>query len=186
MRTEAKEVWLAAGMDLLAQQGPDAITLEALCLHLGLTKGSFYHHFGSRKVYTKALLEYWSERHTERFIAESEKGRTVAAKLRRLMEMIVALSPAHEALIRAWALRDPEVMRVQQRVDRVRMEYVAGLYEQQLRNRREAQRAARVVFSFFVGTQVLLPRPAPGELRAMFRRLARLYAPTPGRHVRPD
>ena len=166
---------MAAGLDQLGHGGPSSITIESLCVRLDLSKGSFYHHFDSRREYTKDLLEYWSEQNTAKFIAESEKGRNISAKLRRLAQLIVALSPTQEALIRAWALRDPEVMRVQERVDRIRLEYVIGLFMGKVHNRRAAERSARIVLSFFVGTQMLVPQPTSAELRNMYRALTRLW-----------
>ena len=37
--------WLDAGLELLADEGAPAVTIERLTGKLGVTKGSYYHHF---------------------------------------------------------------------------------------------------------------------------------------------
>src|SRR5213083_2769643 len=57
--------WLDAGLDVLASEGPQALVAERLAQRLGVTRGSFYHHFRSRESFLTGLLERWSQRHTQ-------------------------------------------------------------------------------------------------------------------------
>jgi len=50
----------AAG-NLIAQEGVQAVAVEALALVLGVTKGSFYWHFQSRDELIHAALEAWEQ-----------------------------------------------------------------------------------------------------------------------------
>ena len=52
--------WIDAGFTLLADAGIEALKLDRLCGHLGVTKGSFYWHFADMPAYRKALIESWT------------------------------------------------------------------------------------------------------------------------------
>jgi AcrR family transcriptional regulator len=55
----SKRDWLDWSLDILAEEGVQAIRLERLLASVGLTKGSFYHHFGGMPAYRKALAAYF-------------------------------------------------------------------------------------------------------------------------------
>ncbi|MEV0105289.1 helix-turn-helix domain-containing protein [Nocardia sp. NPDC050799] len=40
--------WLQAGYTVLAEEGFRALELDEICRRLGVTKGSFYHHFSDK------------------------------------------------------------------------------------------------------------------------------------------
>lgn len=57
-RDEAEQRMLAAGMRLLAANGPDKLTLTDVGTTAGYSRGLPAHHFGSREQYLKALSSY--------------------------------------------------------------------------------------------------------------------------------
>ncbi|HEX7111773.1 MAG TPA: helix-turn-helix domain-containing protein, partial [Mizugakiibacter sp.] len=42
--------WELGALDLIAEQGVNALAVEALARRLGVTKGSFYWHFRTREA----------------------------------------------------------------------------------------------------------------------------------------
>src|ERR1041385_3058034 len=56
-----KNQWLRATRLALLTGGPDAVRVEPLARELGVTKGSFYWHFGDRADLLEALLVEWEE-----------------------------------------------------------------------------------------------------------------------------
>ncbi|QJW85505.1 helix-turn-helix transcriptional regulator [Ramlibacter terrae] len=52
-----REDWVRAGMRILARSGVDAVLIPPLATELGVTKGSFYWHFGSRDELLLALVD---------------------------------------------------------------------------------------------------------------------------------
>ena len=66
--------WLDAGLELLADEGAPAVTIERLTGKLGVTKGSYYHHFKGAAGYRTALLEYFEAQFTTRLIDTVERS----------------------------------------------------------------------------------------------------------------
>jgi AcrR family transcriptional regulator len=55
----SRELWLRAGQTLLRRGGPSTVKLQALTDELGLTTGSFYHHFTGMAGYLDELARYY-------------------------------------------------------------------------------------------------------------------------------
>ena len=122
--------WLEAGQRLLRTSGVDGLKLRALAASLGISTGSFYHHFSDFDAYLVALAKYYSGEQLaaniaavlreaqapyERILRASQVARDVA-----LPELMVAM--------RAWARRDarvaPEVALLEQGL----MDFLAGCF----------------------------------------------------------
>ncbi len=68
----SRSAYFEAGLELLAERGHGGLTIAALCERLGVTKGSFYHHFDDMAGYVRLLLGHWEDEHATRLIALSE------------------------------------------------------------------------------------------------------------------
>jgi TetR/AcrR family transcriptional repressor of nem operon len=52
---------LSAGRQLMLTRGFTATSVDEICAEAGLTKGSFFHHFGTKDEFGEALLnDYWA------------------------------------------------------------------------------------------------------------------------------
>ena len=124
----SKRDWLDEGLVLLAEQGAPAVTIERLAERLGLSKGSFYHHFKGMTGFRSALLAHFEAERTLRFIEQVEQS-PVEDRLRLLMDLVLGPGPGPglESAMRAWALQDAEAREVQERIDRTRAGYVIEL-----------------------------------------------------------
>jgi AcrR family transcriptional regulator len=49
--------WLKDAILLLAKEGFTALTVDGIAARIGVTRGSFYHHFKSRQSLVKKMLE---------------------------------------------------------------------------------------------------------------------------------
>lgn len=173
MTRKSPEDWLIAGVSLLVEGGPGALTIEALCQRLRVTKGSFYHHFKGYEGFKGELLAYFEQVGTLRIIEQVEAGaRGPLEKLHRLLALVVAYSEQQqrdpEVAFRAWALQDEQVGAVQARIDQRRLDYVTTLLEQSGLAHEAAQQRALFLYALLVGSEQLHP-PVRGErLRALF------------------
>jgi AcrR family transcriptional regulator len=57
MQPTTATLWLEAGYQLFALEGPAALQVEPLARNLNRSKSSFYHHFGDLAAFRGALLE---------------------------------------------------------------------------------------------------------------------------------
>lgn len=103
--------WLEAGQRLLRTSGVGGLKLRALAASLGISTGSFYHHFSDFDAYLVALAKYYSGEQLAANIA------TVLREAHTPYDRIVRASqlagetalPELIAAMRAWARRDGRV-----------------------------------------------------------------------------
>ena len=171
--------WLDEGLELLAEQGAPALRIEALTRRLGVTKGSFYHHFVDLADYRRALLGHYQELCTTRLIAANAalEGSSALDRLRALAATVLAEEAHHRGLevaLRAWAAQDDDARATLQHVDGFRLGYLDELAGQVLGDPVAAHDLARTAYYLLVGSQGTVP---PGSLEELGRLWARLLAP---------
>ncbi len=169
MKTRAAD-WLAKGLTLLAASGPEALTIDQLCRHLGVTKGSFYHHFSGREDYLHALIRYWREQHTAQVIAATEKL-SPDQRSKGLSEMVRNIDAGVENAIRNWARSDVAVAEQLAQIDRARLAYLQQLITPRLAPGLDAELTAKLIYAHCVGTQQLPGLITDTEWAAMDRLL---------------
>jgi AcrR family transcriptional regulator len=169
--------WLEAGLELLAEEGARAVTIERLTGKLGVTKGSYYHHFKGAAGFRTALLEYFEAQFTTRLIDTVEAAPEAEAwpKLNHLLKLVLADpdSAKLEIAMRAWALQDAEVRAAQERVDRARTAYLRGLCRG-LPGAVDPDRLAELLYLILIGAEQVLPTMPRDELRDIYAMTLRL------------
>ena len=169
--------WLGAGLDALRKGGVGAVRVERLAAEVGVTKGSFYHHFRDRGALLEALLQFWSREMTD---AEFERiqdlrggdaGGELRARLLALAGDVLERGMGrYDPPIRAWARTDRKVAAVVAQVDRRRVKALAGFFEEGGFAAAEARVRARVFYTFLLGEPQVR---APGrELEKMVKILS--------------
>ena len=121
--------WAEAALQLIAEKGLGALTVDALAARLGVTKGSFYWHFTGRADLLGAALHRWEERAT----TDAITGLGAVPDARRRLELMLDAAsqpPRSRSLYAALAeaAEDPVVRRVLNRVASVRIEYLQECY----------------------------------------------------------
>jgi AcrR family transcriptional regulator len=145
--------WIEAGFAVLAESGPNALRIDALCERLNVTKGSFYWHFTDMAAYRSALVEAWGSLH-DRNRRPFENMPDVDPRERLTVMMQIVVAPQHWALERAmrvWALSDDAALASVQRSDErvlraVQQAFVDVGFEQE-----DAALRSLVVFAAGVG-----------------------------------
>jgi len=154
-KARPKTGWLEVGLKILTNEGPASLSIEKLMQYTGKTKGSFYHHFGSREKFIEQLLDYYERSTFDEIIEVADKGSGVRTRFKRLKKLTFQLSSDLELAIRAWALYNPAVKTFQDRLDRRRLEYLRQLY---IGTGIDADRARTLSYrdySLFIGLQQL-------------------------------
>jgi AcrR family transcriptional regulator len=123
-----RQRWLTAGLQALAEAGPEALRIMPIAEQLQVTKGSFYWHFKSLEEYREAVLEEWERHYTGDAIASLKNDRIEPRE--KLRTWIVGATYADlrlERAVRSWALNNPIVTTVRQRVDAKRICFLGEL-----------------------------------------------------------
>jgi AcrR family transcriptional regulator len=160
MQRLSRQAWIEAGLCALDASPEPGLSIERLARQLGVTRGSFYHHFKGRRDLVVALLQSWEESHTQAVIAHANAAESAPERLRRWIECAGALPSGREVALRRWADREPLVAACLSRVEQARLGFLEALAAG-LRPQASAEARARLVrigYLAFIGLQQRGPR----------------------------
>ncbi|MCD2189503.1 MULTISPECIES: TetR/AcrR family transcriptional regulator [Actinomycetospora] len=154
-RTASPETYFAAAMRLLAGPGLPALRIGRLCREVGVTSGSFYHHFGNWDGFVAALLEHWSQEEVDRIVELVRREPDPVGRVELMKRLALTVPHAAETAIRRWAGTDELVAAAQQRVDDRRREALREVLGPLLDDDALTATLAEVALSLLVGHQQL-------------------------------
>lgn len=123
--------WLDEGQALLRDNGIDGVSIRTLTVALGVSKGSFYHHFQDLDDYLDALADYFSN---EQMIAYFEQAQRQATDdpLTRMTELakIVLKNDGRKLMVamRAWAKSNRAAAVSVRKLDKASMEFLTDVF----------------------------------------------------------
>jgi len=159
--------WIKAGLAALYDDGPDGLRVEKLCDRMGVTKGSFYHHFTNLADYKIQLLEYWERESTSEIIRRASGEATPQEQLLAMRHLTSTIPRSSEKAIRSWALHDPIAGRYQKKMDRERLKALEQIYGQ-IYETAEAESLAKLVCCLFVGAEQIMIPITKKELKELY------------------
>ncbi len=152
------QTWLDLGFETLIIEGCDGLSAEKMAKELGVTRGSFYHRFGSREGYVTALLEAWVASCSQQ-IAQSQLFLCTPSALLEAKP----LSPLHEyawklphqldIAVRSWSQREPLAQQYQSRVDKMRLGHMLAIFKSLNISITKANRLSQVAYISLIGAQ---------------------------------
>jgi AcrR family transcriptional regulator len=179
--TAARDRWLDEGLAVLATEGAQGVRIDRLAARLGLSKGSFHHHFSGADGYKANLLAHFERISVDALtqaIAGSEASdnttpgdaHTILARLTELVQPGGAglYRPELDVAVRAWSTWDPDVRAVQARIDAARLAALQAVWAPHSASNEEARVAALLPYLLAVGASVVLPPVDADELRRIY------------------
>ena len=164
-----KTDWFAEGLKILSEFAQDKIKILYLCKRLGVTRGSFYHHFVSIDDYVEALMTHWADTNTRDFIKAADQGKTPQERIKILNEMVIKANTSVEAAIRSWSYYHEIVRKKVAIVDQLRMSYLKQIFLDMGMDDPTAQALANLEYALLVGVQQLFPKASVKELEALYQ-----------------
>jgi len=144
--------WERAALELIADQGVQALAVEPLARRMGVTKGSFYWHFNSREELLEKALRRWEEhdkRNLNRSLGEIDHPRD---RLVSFFRRVPREKLTHDVYSEMCAASGhPQVEPVLERVAERRMHHLASAFEELGMDRRRARNQARLTYSVYLG-----------------------------------
>jgi AcrR family transcriptional regulator len=167
-----RSTWIEAGLQALAAGGPDAVRVDLLAKALGVTRGGFYWHFGSKEAFLDALLDAWEHRSTDEVLQRvEEEGGDARVKVR--MAGMLTFSPELlpiDLAVRDWARRDRAAAKRLRRVDNRRMEYLRALIGTFTDDPDDVEARGMLAFSLAIGSHFIAAEHAGRSRRQVLER----------------
>lgn len=123
--------WLSAALDLLVENGIDAVRITRLADHLGVTRGSFYWHFAGRAALLDAMLDVWAQTNTASVIRAATVEGTLEDRVLALFMCWVdpdIFDPKLDFAVRDWARGDAKLQEIIKEADRQRMDAIISMF----------------------------------------------------------
>jgi len=150
--TLSAEDWEREALELIAEQGVQALAVEPLARRMGITKGSFYWHFSGRESLLEQALIRWEEhdsRNLNTALGEIDHPRD---RLESFFRHVVKEKLTHEVYSELCAAAGhPQVEPVLERVAERRMKHLAAAFEELGMDPVIARNQARLTYSVYLG-----------------------------------
>ena len=163
-----------AAFGLLEESGFPALTASALCDRLGVSRGSFYHHFDTFESFVTEFLADWETRYSRDLITRAETVADLDRRLNYHVELAAELPHGAEAALRAWGSVEPVVAAAQRRVDQLRFNSLADLLRSHGIPKAEAEIYTTIALNTLIGLQITQRPIDAGSLAGLYSHLARL------------
>jgi len=171
----SNERWISEGLRVLADEGISGVRIDRIAARVGLSKGSFFHHFANATAYRTALLDAWRTRTLEQMGDAPALSELAEFANRREALIDVDL----ERSIRAWASHDESAAAALEQVDRARLAALQHAWAGRIADPDRARVAALLPHLVVIGATVAYPATTADDLAAVFRLLADLIPAVP-------
>jgi AcrR family transcriptional regulator len=178
--TTTRTDWLIAGQRLLRAGGVDSVRLAALTDSLGVTTGSFYHHWSDMDEFLAALADYYAADQLEDGLALASDSDPVKRLARLAGVAWTHKMPALDRAMRVWATSDRRAEAAVRETDRRLLEFVEAAFLELGFERADARVRACLLFSAGVAHCYV---PWPIARSDVDRLLSVVTAPTPERRT---
>jgi AcrR family transcriptional regulator len=153
------EDWIDHANELLVDENIRGVQIATLCQRLGVTKGSFYWHFRSRRDLLDALLQAWRKKNTlnvmNRVVSFVTPLRSIRALLSLPRRPVASRGARVEMSVRDWARRDRNTFRSLQEIDIIRLRAFEQLFRRQGFTAKEAKSRAYIAYTIMMGDSIL-------------------------------
>jgi len=156
--------WIDFGLRTLAREGYEALKADVLARKLGVSRGSFYWHFGDLDDFHARVIQHWREAATEAIIVDLERYPSRAERLDALLRRAFGQHTALEVRMRAWADTNAEAAAAVGDMDRKRRAYIERLLTEAGIPRPLAATRAQLLYWAYLGAALSRSRLAEGTL----------------------
>lgn len=146
--------WIEAGIKILREKGIENLTVKSLSEEIQLEETDFKRLYNGMESYMEALLDYWYEKETLKYIDMLEEMTGDAADLMLAMtEIIHNIDKEDEIAIRNMALKCPNAHDALARVDRTRLDVAIGLFKELGFSEKESAIRSKIFYTSEIGTE---------------------------------
>lgn len=116
--------YFETALDILGGGDLDHLTLDSIVKRLGVTKGSFYHHFTSRADFVDQLVDHWQSAHGMDIVRAARSIDDPVERLGAFRDLSLLLPHAAERTLRSAGSSDERFAKAVAHVDNERRSVV--------------------------------------------------------------
>lgn len=151
----AKQDWINAAVEQLAQRGVDQVKVEVLARQLNVSKGSFYWHFKNRSDLLESIVSQW-ESETSQLIEIANQAERPLERLKALFRAMANLAStsapvAVDTAIFQWANLDPMIRERVDQIEKRRVDYLTQILTESGHSSEEARYRADLLYFALLG-----------------------------------
>jgi AcrR family transcriptional regulator len=144
--------WERAALELISEQGVQALAIEPLARRMGITKGSFYWHFSSRESLLEQSLMRWEEHDSRNLSVSLGEIDNPRDRLISFFRRVGKEKLTHEVYSELCAAAGhPQVAPVLERVAERRMKHLSAAFGEMGMKADRARNQARLIYSVYLG-----------------------------------
>lgn len=171
----SRDIWVQAAYDALLKGGIDAVKVMPLAERLGLSRTSFYGHFGNRQDLLNALITLWQTKNTGNLVKRTEDyAETITEAVLNIFDLWLLpdqFDSRLEFAVRNWAHTDSHLARLLDEADQVRVDALEALFIRFGYERAFANVRANTIYQTQIG---YISMKKDGPLEPLEPRLARM------------
>ena len=170
---KSREDFITAALEILAEKGSEkALTLDALCEKLAVSKGSFYWHFKNRQALIDTLVEAWAggfHENIHRGIQQAAQHRPRDTFDSIIQFWLDGSFVRMDAVMRDWARQEPAVAEAVARADRLLLAFLREQFEALGHSTQDAHRRARLLIAIGIAETQIDHLPRAGSIEEEVR-----------------
>jgi AcrR family transcriptional regulator len=166
--------WIDFALTTLRREGFAALKADVLARKLGVSRGSFYWHFGELGDFHAVLIERWREMATEAIIADVERHGSAEQRLAALLRRAFGHDGLLEIRMRTWADHNAEAARALGDIDRRRQQYLERLLRDAGITPPLAAMRAQLLYWSYLGAALSRCTPKGARLDSVVAELTRI------------
>jgi TetR/AcrR family transcriptional repressor of nem operon len=191
---KTREALVIAGMELFAEQGLDAPSLDAICERAGYTRGAFYVHFADRDDLLVAVMDRVGAAYLDAVLPQALAGGEAPISFEEVVQRFLVsvqsgiypllgkpggVRPHQlvDACVRNPVIRARYVALVASSIDRLAAAVADGQLRKRVRKDIDAARVATLLLALIIGGQTMLELGLPLDLVDAARQLMLLLSP---------
>ena len=124
--------WLLKALEIFVSEGIDAVRITRLADELGVTRGSFYWHFGNRDDLINALVDYWRDKNTHAIVDAVENAQSLGDGIFRFFGTCLdpgLFDPRLDLAIREWSRRAENIRTEMDAADNTRIDSITDFFK---------------------------------------------------------
>ena len=163
-----QDAYFTEAFDILARDGFDRLSIATVVARLGVTKGSFYHHFKNWDDFVWRLLARWEQEQTDRIMDLTVQTPDPIERLHVLKRHSAELPHATEGALRAWGHANPIVRSTMERIDQRRHAFISRICGDYVGDPSQGELFATTLMALTMGLQSMSRTPTAEEVFALY------------------